>query len=212
MLKQASLAICLALGSAPLTHADAFIELVPDNPGPYFGGENVLVEVNIHNLDPVSHDLRLIQWDLTGTDPMITLNGDFIFDVSEVYVSFPGYPVPSSTYPLAVPIPGLILTLPADGLLRSGWIDLTLPTELGDYVLDIGTTEGAFVSYGFASPPDGDIWCFAGCPENGLSGSTYTFTVIPEPASLWLLAVAASAAARARRQTVRLFGRRFSYA
>ena len=66
------LAFCLSVVLASVAHAGAVIELVPDVPGPYDGGEALTVEVFLRQAPAdVDHLLRLVQLDLTLTDPAI---------------------------------------------------------------------------------------------------------------------------------------------
>ncbi len=70
MIFRCGLAFCLSVAMASVAGAGAVIELVPDIPGPYDGGETLAVEVFLRqNPGDVDHLLRLVQLDLTDSDP-----------------------------------------------------------------------------------------------------------------------------------------------
>lgn len=62
----------------PLTaRAGGVLELVPDNPGPYFGGESVSVDVWVHSDDVVGHDLWFVALDVSLSAPTVYAGGWF---------------------------------------------------------------------------------------------------------------------------------------
>ena len=62
------LVVCGVFAFASIAQAGAVLDLVPDNSGPYYGGETV--QVDFYLSQPVSsdHGLRLIQLDFNNTD------------------------------------------------------------------------------------------------------------------------------------------------
>ncbi len=69
--------VLFVLGVAAHANAGAVIELVPNDPGPYFPGESVSVEVWLHNGDAVGRDLRLVGLDVRGLRDRLCAGGDF---------------------------------------------------------------------------------------------------------------------------------------
>ena len=58
----------------------AEIELIPNLPPPYFGGESLTVDVWVHSNDTVGHDLRLIQLDIRNqieNEQLLAAGGTF---------------------------------------------------------------------------------------------------------------------------------------
>lgn len=47
------------------------VELIPDNPGPYYGGESRTVDVWLHSLVDYDVRLRLLQFDFAASDPRL---------------------------------------------------------------------------------------------------------------------------------------------
>ncbi len=69
--------VLVVLGVAAHANAGAVIELVPDDPGPFFPGQVVSVEVWLHNDDAVGHDLRLVALDVRALRERLLAGGDF---------------------------------------------------------------------------------------------------------------------------------------
>lgn len=65
---------------ASTAYAGATIELVPEQPGPYFGGETVEVDVYA-TVDSVVY-LRLLQFDFSATEPALEFGENFDFTCS----------------------------------------------------------------------------------------------------------------------------------
>lgn len=217
------LALSFLLGIASIANATATINLVPDNPGTYGAleydpGEVLNVSVMVDNPSQ-EINLRLIQWDVSGSDSALTFNdttGDFIpnfvFTLNEfdnaLYATFPTYPVVSAAYQGQSANPLFQFGVPAGGSASTGTINLTLPTAPGDYLLDIfnsGNTDnnlGASLLFGFGVLPGDDITVWRGdlLGDERLNGGSILLTVVPEPATLSLLALGAFAAIRRRRK------------
>jgi hypothetical protein len=205
------LALCFVLGIASIANATANIELVPSSPGPFLGGETINVDVIINNGTPTARDLRLLQLDVQASDPALGLNGPFAFNLplgGLGYAAFGAYPVPSAAYLGLSPQPGVIFNLPASGEATAGTISLTLPNAPGAYTLDVlnptntDLNEGALLNFGFGGADPATNWRGDGLGDALLTGGQTTFEVgvIPEPATLSLLALGGLAAFRRRRK------------
>ena len=70
-----ALLVCLA---APVAvQAGGILEVVPDDPGTYFPGESVSLEVWLHNQDTEAHELRLVSLDMSVATAMVYAIGWF---------------------------------------------------------------------------------------------------------------------------------------
>lgn len=67
---------CLLLVPAAL-RGDGNLVLIPNDPGPYSGGENLTVDVWLQNTDPVGHYLRLVRLDLSEARAQMYAGGWF---------------------------------------------------------------------------------------------------------------------------------------
>jgi len=119
------------------------VELVPDNPGPYVGGESLNVDVWLHSSLP-GEDPRLagIQFDFSQTNPNLALAPTFSFDYSSIPDAFhyserhPELPVPWTYNGIQCGCPDFFLPLPPSGALHIGSVGLLLPTAHGVYRLN----------------------------------------------------------------------------
>jgi hypothetical protein len=186
-----SIIVCVLLISS-VARGGAFVELVPDNPGPYFGGETLNVDVLIHNEDAESHLLRLIQWDFSVSDPALTVGPSFDWNLSpaqrSLHVVESELPRPGIAWGAEFPIPEFMVSLPASGLLNSGTVQLLLPPDLGVFRLDVFNASelnenlgGLIVFGGHGSPTS--RWRADGTGDGLLTGGMLDFHVIPEPAT-----------------------------
>jgi hypothetical protein len=76
--KAALMPITLLAGApVALGNLGAIVELVPDNAGPYTGGETVQVDVCFHNEESFLLPLQVAQIDFTDTDPGLNLGPSF---------------------------------------------------------------------------------------------------------------------------------------
>jgi hypothetical protein len=75
-MKRSALIVC-ALVIATQAHAGGVFELVPAQPGPYFAGKAVSVEVWLHNEESFGVDLRLVALDVQGLRQRLFAGGDF---------------------------------------------------------------------------------------------------------------------------------------
>ena len=46
----------------------AIVELVPDDPGPYYGGESLTVDFWLHNEDPFDFELNSVEFDFADAN------------------------------------------------------------------------------------------------------------------------------------------------
>jgi hypothetical protein len=192
------LSLLLLVVLTPLAHAGVTVEVVPDDPGPYFGGESLGLDVWLYSEWPEDVWFRLVQLDFTDTDPALDLDPAFMFDYSSLFFGDAGWvegsddlPVPWTENTLLVAHPAYFLALPAGGSLHIGSIGLGLPDEDGTYRLDVlnadepDPTFGATLGF-FVGPVE--EWR---AYEGHITGGTYDFVVIPEPASLCFISIAA---------------------
>ena len=54
---------------ATLARGQLVVELVPDNPGPYYGGETLTVDVWLHSEVGEDFRIHILRLDFTDTDP-----------------------------------------------------------------------------------------------------------------------------------------------
>ena len=149
------LAFCAVLGIASVANAGAVVTLVPSNPGPYLGGEEFKVDVNVTTDQDIQ--ARLLGFDFSTSNPAITFLGpdvtggqggvpdgipEFVFDLSSAFVSsalynsFPNFPKPQVVYSSQTPITGFVLPLNAGEPFHAGSLTIKLPTDPGEYMLD----------------------------------------------------------------------------
>jgi len=176
------LVLLLALGGTAFGDAKVVVELVPDNPGPYTGGESLTVDVWLHSQIPQDVRLALIQFDFADTDPGILLDPTFAFDFSSLsavaYQTHPELPVPWTVNSLDCICPEAFLLLPVGGSLHIGSIGVRLPTEGGVYRLDALNADQPDDALGGRLHPhlSSQIWrAFTG----ELMGGGFDFVVTP---------------------------------
>ncbi len=131
----------LVLTSTAFGEAKVVVELVPDNPGPYSGGESLTVDVWLHSQVSFATDLWLVQLDFSDSDQALGLDPTFTFDLSssiapEDFEVHPELPIPRAANYLEYVCPACRLQLPAGGSLHIGSIGVNLPNEGGTYRLD----------------------------------------------------------------------------
>ncbi len=172
----------VALAVAPVAKGEVLVELIPDNPAPYTGGESLIVDVWLHS--EVSFDVRLqdIQFDFSDSDPALALNPTLTFDYSSIpdgagyHERHPELLVPWTANWLECVCPELFLPLPAGGSLHIGSIGLRLPTVAGAYRLDALNAAEPDPSRGAMLNVRGPIWrAFTG----ELTGGSFEFVVTP---------------------------------
>ncbi len=139
------LAGTILLGSAAgVANAEVAVDLVPNTPGPYVAGQTLTVDVWLHS--EVAFDVSLfgVQLDFSNSDPALSLDATFTFDLSTIAAPRPG---DYATIPeLLVPVVWVqhdgpisaenMLPLPAGGSLHIGTIGVQLPAGPGTYRLD----------------------------------------------------------------------------
>ncbi|MGB2988207.1 MAG: PEP-CTERM sorting domain-containing protein [Phycisphaerae bacterium] len=188
------------LGIASIARAGAVLDLVPDDPSPYYGGESLTVDFWLHNEESFNVALNFLRLDFSDSNVRFSLDSTFAFDFSSVPLGDLGYraehhpdlPVPWTWNTDDCVCPDARLHLPAKGSLHIGSIGVELPTDPGLYLLDVlnadepDETLGA--KFGSWRAYDGDV-----------TGGVFGFVVVPEPATLSLLILGGFAALRQRR-------------
>jgi len=184
------------------------VDLVPNNPGPYFGGEQVTVDVWLNSSSTFELLLRRIQFDFSDTQPGLQPEETFSFDFS----SLPGLNLYESNFNLPVPwtdmlaqceCPGSFLHLLPNTPFHVGEIDVLLPPNEGLFVFDL-------LNATFPDPAFGGEIITALQPKfppfeytvlnDRLVGGITTFTIVPEPGTLSLLVVGVVLLYRRRNQ------------
>jgi len=119
------------------------VELVPDNPGPYAGGEVVTVDVWLHSEMTVDVRLPRIQFDFEKSDPELVNGPLFAFDFSTLlfpekiyYATYPELPRPKAENTILCFCPEEFLLLPVAGSLHVGSVPVLLPSTSRSYRLD----------------------------------------------------------------------------
>jgi hypothetical protein len=174
------------------------VELIPDNPGPYYGGESLTVDVWLHSQYEYDVGLRSVQFDFTNTDSALTLAPTFEFDYSSVPDDLNGYleslelPVPWTYMWLDCYCPTLLMHLDAQGSIPVGVLDVVLPMAPGVFTMDAmhadaaHPEDGAQVRIGFTIGETG-LWR---ATDGEVVGGQRDFLIIPEPGTLTLVALA----------------------
>ncbi len=181
------------------------VELVPDTPGPYSGGEVVNVDVWLHSSLPAGWgDPRLagIQFDFSQTSPDLSLAPTLFFDYSSIpndigYERHPELPVPWTLNPLACVCPELFLPFPPGGTLHIGNLGVQLPTTAGVYRLDTLNAVNKGPELGVAGAMLSPHLCcgLLTAFDGEITGGGFDFVVAPPPiptlseATLLILAV-----------------------
>ena len=133
--------LLLILGGTTYGEAEVIVELVPDNPGPYSGGESLTVDVWLHSEASFDASVWLVQLDFSDSDGALVLDSTFIFDLSssavpEDFEVHPELPIPWTANGFEYACPPCRLQLPEGGSLQIGSLGLQLATEAGTYRLD----------------------------------------------------------------------------
>ncbi len=214
MLKRV-LVVCLVLGLASVANADAVLDisLSPSangalGAGMYDPGETVTFEVSATQDTQAEIGLRLAAMDFSDSDPALTFVGDFVWDFSTLmgdflYAKYLDYPTVNVVNSSVTHPTNFILLLPASGggSLSYGTGQVTLPMAMGTYDLDALNADStndnttARIDYDFVTPT---TWLANTMPPQ-ITGSVARMTVVPEPASLALLALGGLAVLRRRR-------------
>ena len=215
VMAKSGLGLLLTLALASVANAAASIDLVPDNTGPYNGGETVMVDVMLNQATEgaTNHLLRLVQLDFTDSsaqlapslvwdfssapdctaDPAPCIARHFLEDLTG-----PRGRVVAAAFHNCVSAADCVLgpdsnrqwTLKADGsAVKVAELLIVLPTDPGDYLLDVLNTDeadpnkGGQVSWGFGTKGNEPVTYWR-ANEGNVSGGTYTFTVVPSDTQL----------------------------
>ena len=89
-----SIALITMTPTTGLAGGGAWLVLEPDNPGPYFGGESLTVDLWLDSLAEADVLLRTIRFDFSQSDPAITTDDEFVFDYSSIPGDSHGYFIP----------------------------------------------------------------------------------------------------------------------
>jgi len=180
----------LVFSLAQVAVGQVVVELIPDSPGPYAGGQAITVDVWLHGSLSLTEEARLdlIQFDFTQTNMNLSLAPTFFFDYSSApgtfgYQEHPELLVPWTINPLECVCPELFLPLPPGGVLHIGSLGVRLPTTPGVYRMDAlnaghATPEvgiaGAIIYFHLSNPPQ--LTAFGG----QITGGVFDF-IIPPP-------------------------------
>jgi V8-like Glu-specific endopeptidase len=170
------------------------VELIPADPGPYYGGESLTVDVWLHS--QYEHDVRIDreQLDFSGTSANLLLDDAFTFDFGSLgdphyyQALHPELPVPWAANSVDCFCPERFLLLPGDGQLHIGSLGIELPVEVGAYGLDALNALDPDLGHGGSlglrySEPETFWRAYTG----EILGGTLEFVVVPEPSLLLLL-------------------------
>jgi len=169
----ATSALVLTLLLATSAAAQVEVQLVPDNPGPYAGGEAVTVEVIFQNRGDDLRSVSTIQIDFTDSDPALNLAPNFSFNIPPGGVFQTALPVPEWTSSS----PSADLIINAGASLSVGTIDLTVPRIDGCYLLDVMNADEPDPAFGATIVFFGPTTWRAFTGE--LTGGTHVFGVSP---------------------------------
>ena len=215
MLKR-GLTLCLVLGVASIANAGAVLDIqldTPENgPGGYLPGTTVDFSVFMSTDAQMDIQARLITIGFHVTDPALTFVGtEFDWDWSTLtsnalYAKYLEYPRVAISYQSQDPLEGFLLVIPQGGALRLGGGQVVAPGALGMYMLD-GLNELGLDYDGYPGNPnhcarlDFDfVNPTAWTAINGdVTGGRTPVNVVPEPATLALLALGGVAVLRRRR-------------
>ena len=158
------------------------IELVPDNHGPYAGGESITVDVWAHSQVAFDVYVWFVQLDFSDSSDTLDLDPTFTFELSSSIV--PDHfqqdfnlPIPWTSNWLEYACDPCRLQLPAGGSLHIGTIGLRLPTHARTYRLDVTNADDADPGRGVQLLDDGSFFWRAFTDD--ISGGTLDFAVTP---------------------------------
>ena len=172
------------------------VELIPDNPGPYYGGELLTVDVWLRSQVGYDIDLPRVQFDFSQSDAELSLSTTFAFDYASIPDDIGGYsattfldmPIPWTANTLDYLRPDMYLRVPALGLTHIGSVTVTLPAAPHVYYLDALNPDesdsnlGArFTVFPLRPLAPREYWsAFTG----EIQGDPYAFQVVPEPTTI----------------------------
>ncbi|MFQ5494556.1 MAG: IPTL-CTERM sorting domain-containing protein [Phycisphaerae bacterium] len=193
--------IGVVLGLAAVLRADVavVVELVPDNPGPYLGGESLTVDVWLHSQVAFDVQVERLRFDFADSSPSLDLDPSFTFDLSSIpqdiggysfdpvlctpFCSSPDLPLPEIRFFLPCGCLNSWIPLAGGGSLHIGSIDARLPNG-GVHRLDLLNADsqlfgrGALMQVGVVP---NQVPVFEWTAASGeLTGGSFNF-VLPPP-------------------------------
>ncbi len=188
----------LVLTAGAAAQPSVVIELVPDNPGPYIGGESITVDVWAHSQVAFDAHVWYLQLDFSDSADALDLDPTFSFDRSSSiapndFQEDSALLIPWTSNLLEYICPECRLQLPANGSLHIGSIGLRLPAESGIYRLDVANADDPDSGRG-AQISDGTSGFFWQAATEDISGGAINLTVtVPQipTVSQWGLSIIA---------------------
>lgn len=195
--------LLIALSATARGAGEIVVELVPDPPGPYVGGETITVHFWLHSTVNYYAEFRFVQFDFRDSDLDLNLATEIEFDYSTLFPPHgytegtrdgvnqldgpPLLPVPYTSNRFLLfcppPCPSEYFSIPPNGSFHVASISAGLPTTPGSYRLDVinaddpASYSGAIfqLQEGIADPPP--VWR---ANSGEITGGQLDF-VIPEP-------------------------------
>ncbi len=191
-----TLAGVLVLTAGASAQPSVVIELVPDNPGPYIGGESITVDVWAHSMRSSDSYIWYARLDFADSSVALDLDSTFAFDLSSS--GTPGdfqrdlnLPIPWVWNSLEYACDPCRLQLPAGGSLHIGTIGVRLPIQAASFRLDVTNADDPDPTRGVLLQNNGSLVLRAFTGE--IEGGVLDFPVTPAipTVSEWGLAIMA---------------------
>lgn len=177
------------------------IDLRPDMPGPYNPGQTVNVDVFLVDTGNPQGNISFRGIFLDFADTEAGLEPATFFNWDDPFCLCKHSPLPNTSwvYPLAQPNPLFQITMPNDGEVHIGDINVMTNADGWLDVMDDDNADpqfGARVDFGFGGPGDPVTTWRAFTGE--ITGGALFMDVVPEPGTLLLLAAGVGVALRRR--------------